>query len=193
MLLKYVGINPVVVHGGGPQIDEVLDLIGCFSPYGHVTLGLNENEIIKIWCALHGVDADASEKSRIPSLRETGEAVFKSMNIDCLLVHPVDGALAFRKNQILELQGRLVTDPKVLTGGGDNLNAGYCLGLIRGLPLELCVLLGIACSGSYVQDGESPDVATIVNYLKTWHRELSLRPGSAGKLSKESSNKQMML
>ena len=24
VLLKYVGINPVVVHGGGPQIDEVL-------------------------------------------------------------------------------------------------------------------------------------------------------------------------
>ncbi|MGH7832797.1 MAG: acetylglutamate kinase [Candidatus Binatia bacterium] len=28
VLLKYVGINPVVVHGGGPQIDQVLERMG---------------------------------------------------------------------------------------------------------------------------------------------------------------------
>ena len=29
VLLKYVGINPVVVHGGGPQIDEMLKKMGA--------------------------------------------------------------------------------------------------------------------------------------------------------------------
>ena len=33
VLLKYVGINPVVVHGGGPQIDAVLDKMGVKSHY----------------------------------------------------------------------------------------------------------------------------------------------------------------
>jgi acetylglutamate kinase len=33
VLLKYVGINPVVVHGGGPQIDTVLDRMGISSRY----------------------------------------------------------------------------------------------------------------------------------------------------------------
>src|SRR5574342_143708 len=28
VLLKYVGINPVVVHGGGPQINEMLEKMG---------------------------------------------------------------------------------------------------------------------------------------------------------------------
>ena len=28
VLLKYVGINPVVVHGGGPQIGQTLERIG---------------------------------------------------------------------------------------------------------------------------------------------------------------------
>ncbi len=28
VLLRYVGINPVIVHGGGPQIDELLDKFG---------------------------------------------------------------------------------------------------------------------------------------------------------------------
>lgn len=28
VLLKYVGINPVIVHGGGPQIDSILNKVG---------------------------------------------------------------------------------------------------------------------------------------------------------------------
>lgn len=33
VLLKYVGINPVVVHGGGPQIDQFLEKMGIKSRY----------------------------------------------------------------------------------------------------------------------------------------------------------------
>lgn len=33
VLLKYVGINPVVVHGGGPQIDQVLEKMGIASRF----------------------------------------------------------------------------------------------------------------------------------------------------------------
>ncbi len=32
-LLKYVGVNPVVVHGGGPQINKVLDSMGITSKF----------------------------------------------------------------------------------------------------------------------------------------------------------------
>ncbi|MFW6324008.1 MAG: acetylglutamate kinase, partial [Desulfovibrionales bacterium] len=28
ILLKYIGINPVIVHGGGPQIGKMLDQLG---------------------------------------------------------------------------------------------------------------------------------------------------------------------
>ena len=39
ILLKLVGMNPVVVHGGGPQIDEALKKIGnredILQPYFH--------------------------------------------------------------------------------------------------------------------------------------------------------------
>ncbi len=33
VLLKYVGINPVVVHGGGPQIGQTLELVGKKSDF----------------------------------------------------------------------------------------------------------------------------------------------------------------
>ncbi|MFH2057798.1 MAG: acetylglutamate kinase [Pseudomonadota bacterium] len=33
ILLKYIGVNPVVVHGGGPQINKVLDSMGITSTF----------------------------------------------------------------------------------------------------------------------------------------------------------------
>jgi acetylglutamate kinase len=33
VLLKYVGINPVIVHGGGPQIGSLLDRMGKRSEF----------------------------------------------------------------------------------------------------------------------------------------------------------------
>jgi acetylglutamate kinase len=33
VLLKYVGMNPVIVHGGGPQIDDMLDRLGIRSRF----------------------------------------------------------------------------------------------------------------------------------------------------------------
>ncbi len=158
------------------QIDEILDVISSFSPYGKVTLGLNENETLRIWCAINGVDYNSpSERDRIPSVRSAGDALYKTMNIDCLLVHPTDRTIVFRQHEIVELQGRLVTNPKVLTGGGDNLNAGYCLGLLNELSLQHCMLLGMATSGAYIQNGITPDVKSIIDYIQVWIEELGLK------------------
>src|SRR3984893_1700479 len=33
VLLEYVGINPIVVHGGGPQITEMIDKLGLKSRF----------------------------------------------------------------------------------------------------------------------------------------------------------------
>lgn len=35
VLLKYVGLNPVIVHGGGPQIDKMLDRLGIEVKFRH--------------------------------------------------------------------------------------------------------------------------------------------------------------
>ena len=36
VLLKYVGLNPVVVHGGGPhKIDQMLDRLGMEAKFKH--------------------------------------------------------------------------------------------------------------------------------------------------------------
>src|SRR5512135_557420 len=33
VLLKFIGINPVIVHGGGPQIEELLSQLGIASQF----------------------------------------------------------------------------------------------------------------------------------------------------------------
>jgi len=35
VLLKYVGLNPVIVHGGGPQIDKMLQRLGIEAKFRH--------------------------------------------------------------------------------------------------------------------------------------------------------------
>lgn len=152
------------------QIDEVLDLISSFSPYGKVTLGLNENETLKIWATIRGVDF-IRDRSKIPPVTEAGDFLYKSMNIDTLLVHPVDRSIVYRPHETIELKGRLVTEPRVLTGGGDNLNAAFCLGLLSGFTIPQCMLLGMATSGAYIENGVSPDRPEIINYLDVWMRE----------------------
>ena len=149
------------------QIDEVLDLVSSFSPYGKVTLGLNENETLKIWAALNGMDF-VKDSENLPPVAEAGDFLFKSMNIDSLLVHPIDRSIVYRHQETIELQGRLVTKPKVLTGGGDNLNAGFCLGLLSAFTLPQCMLLGMAASGAYIENGVSPDQQELIEYIDGW-------------------------
>ena len=34
-VVEYVGINPVIIHGGGPQIDKMLDRLGIEAKFRH--------------------------------------------------------------------------------------------------------------------------------------------------------------
>lgn len=156
------------------QIDEVLDLISSFSRYGRVTLGLNENETYKIWLAMNGKDFRSVQPNVIlPDIKKAGSFIYHSMNIESLLVHPIDRSLVFRKDGIIELAGRFVKQPKVQTGGGDNLNAGFLLGLLAGLDIQLCMLLGMAASGAYVQNGYSADKQDLTEYIEVWAKEIN--------------------
>jgi hypothetical protein len=158
------------------QIDEVLDLISAFSCYGKVTLGLNENETLKIYAALRGIEWGSTS---MPAVRQAGDALYKSMDIDALLVHPIDRCILYQQYETIELPGRLVTTPKVLTGGGDNLNAGYCFGLLSGFSLPQCLLMGMAASGSYIENGISADLSGIMQYIEVWMHDLGQEEGTA--------------
>jgi hypothetical protein len=148
------------------EILAALSVINRYKPYGKVTLGLNENEARKIYKALDG------ENEYTTDLQIVARYIFDNITIHQVLIHPTDRSIVATQKQIFEVKGRLVPEPRILTGGGDNLNAGFCLGLVLDLPIEQTMLLGMANSGTYITNGASPNIEELVEYLGVWEREL---------------------
>lgn len=148
------------------EIVAALAVINRYKPYGKVTIGLNENEARKIYLALDG------ENSENTDLQAIIKYIFSKMSVHQVLVHPNDRSLIGTKNGVFEVKGRLVAEPRILTGGGDNLNAGFCLGLMMDLPIQQTMLLGMANSGAYITNGVSPEIEDLIRYLEVWAGEI---------------------
>jgi hypothetical protein len=154
------------------EILEALQVIEQFADVGKVILGLNENEALKIFYALHGVnpnDGNSIKDFQLGDLTKVSSHIFEKLEVDMLLVHPVDRSIVVTKERLVQMQGKVINHPKILTGGGDNLNAGFCLGLLNNLSIEECMLAGMATSGAYVQNGFSPSMDDLIEYLKTYN------------------------
>ncbi len=143
------------------EIAAALEVINEYSTYGQVTLGLNENEARKLY---HAIEGNSNEEN----LKAICQVIFEHFHITNLLVHPLDCSIIVTKSGIQEVPGKLVRKPRISTGGGDNLNAGFCFGQLLGLSLEASAVLGMATSGAYVQNGASPDMEALIVYLKQW-------------------------
>lgn len=143
------------------EIKEVLQVISLFSNIGSTIFGMNENEVVKVYHALTGNDTPPA------SLEVAAQFIFDKMDVHKLLVHPTSYSFLVSKTGIIKREGKLIKFPKLLTGGGDNLNAGFCFGLLNGFTDEECLLIGMATSGAYVQNGYSPDIDELIAFLET--------------------------
>ena len=148
------------------EILAALATINRYKPYGKVTLGLNENEAKKIYFALDGENLETTD------LQDILKYIFSKMSVHQVLVHPIDRSVISTKNGVFEVKGRLIPEPRMLTGGGDNFNAGFCLGLLMDLPIQQTMLLGMANSGAYITNGVSPEIGDLISYLEAWAGEI---------------------
>jgi hypothetical protein len=148
------------------DILAALAVINRYQPYGRVTLSINENEARKVYTALDGENVESSDLQTITAY------IFSKITVHQVLVHPTDRSIVCNKNGVFEVKGRLVPEPRILTGGGDNLNAGFCLGLVLDLPIQQTMLLGMATSGAYIANGVSPEIGDLINYLEVWAGEI---------------------
>lgn len=144
------------------EIHRVCDLMPLFMPYGKVTLGLNENEARKLHTVLAG------QPSGSMPLQEISAALFERLGLHQLLIHPLDASYLADATGCTTIPGKLVKTPRISTGGGDNLNAGFCFGQALGLSFAQSAVLGMATSGAYVTDGASPDTRRLLQYLADW-------------------------
>jgi hypothetical protein len=156
------------------EIVTCLSIVADYAPYGRLTLGMNENEARRIYLALEGYSPDDTIRlTQVPDMETVGRFIQTKTSIPTILIHPTDCSLVATADGVERQIGRLVPQPKVLTGAGDNLNAGYCWGLLHGFDPSDCLLVSMAASGAYIQNGYSPTMADLIAYIRQWHNELS--------------------
>ncbi len=140
------------------EIQFAIDLLGRFRHYFKVVFSLNQNEAALIAKALDLKEHNSDE--------EFVKELFKLSNIDIIVIHRTKDALAFDGAEYEKCDTFFCNEPKILTGGGDNFNAGFCYSLFCDLNLFQSLLLANAVSGSYVKTGISPDVNTLIEFLQ---------------------------
>ncbi len=132
-----------------------------------VVLGLNLSESTQVASAL-GITVPTDAEAAII---DTASAIRAALDIHCVVIHPRKCAAAARqlKRGSSDVEtgiffGPFTDKPKLSTGGGDNFNAGFCLGLLAELALEQCLCTGNSTSGFYVRNAHSPSLDELIAF-----------------------------
>lgn len=139
---------------------EILSVIQSFSAVRRVVFSLNDNEAIRIYEAFTAGKKDTFEQMI--------QEIAQRMNVDVLVVHTCKKSYSFAMGEEFEMETQFQETPKILTGGGDNFNAGYCLGLLLDQPPEICNAFGNAVSSYYIQNGQSPNIEDLKLFISDW-------------------------
>lgn len=128
-----------------------------------VCLGLNLAESERISQVLHSSVTLSFEKQ---IAHDRAIAIRESLGFEQVVIHATAFAAASSKNDNAIVDGPYCKKPYITTGGGDNFNAGYCLGIALDFSLEEALLLGCYTSGFYVRTGRSPSIQELIAFLK---------------------------
>jgi len=140
------------------EIRTIPRLLKKLSAYFRVTLSLNQHEA--------GLVAEALNISTCLPDDEFMKSIYDSFNADIVVLHRIRDALAFDGMKMERCDTFYCPEPVVLTGGGDNFNAGFCLGLLHKADLFQCLLLANAVAGAYVSSGISPSIEDLDHFLR---------------------------
>jgi hypothetical protein len=146
------------------DIRAALQLIARFQNYFQVILGTNEKESFEIAEVL-GVEQPDNQKA---SMMRMAEHIRAKLGVYNVVIHPVQYAVAASANEVKLVDGPWEPKPLISTGAGDHFNAGFCLGRLLGLNLEMSLLAGVTSSGFYVRTAQSPRIEDLIAFLQNW-------------------------
>lgn len=144
------------------DIAEALTQIAAFEKHFRVVLGLNFRESQQVGQVL-GLQVPHETHEAV---KHHAVAIREILKIDTVVIHPTHFAAAADAHGAACVDGPFTPKPKITTGAGDHFNAGFCLGRILGLPLDQSVQIGVATSGFYVRNAQSPSVGDLTEFLK---------------------------
>ena len=144
---------------------RAMKLLTRMNDHADVLLGLNLAEASHVAECL-GVAIVGDPEAAIEA---TAAALREKLDLFGVVVHPRGGAAAAVKHddgvKTATFAGPFVSKPRLSTGAGDNFNAGFCLGLLAGLPLDQCLATGTGTSGYYVREAHSPTLTQLAGFL----------------------------
>lgn len=138
------------------DIFEMMELLRQFQKYASLTLSLNANEAEQLADSL-GIDEETMEV--------TASNLYETMGGGTLIIHLTDGCYCFEPDRQFSIPNVLINKPKILTGGGDNFNAGYTYGRLLGCDVKDSLRIANAVSGYYVSHGKSPNKQQLTQWL----------------------------
>jgi hypothetical protein len=139
------------------EIIRAIKLLERVQGYYSVIISLNQNEAELTGRAL-GIQPDSSVEKLLADLSHIIPA-------DMVVIHRRNDAWASDGKDIAMAPTFFTENPAILTGGGDNFNAGFSYARLIGLNLQQSLILANATSGYYVKYGESPSVGNLQNFL----------------------------
>ena len=139
---------------------RIMEDICRFSKFRKVVLSVNENEA----GVLYETFFDKQENDYL----KTGEKLMNQFGFDILIIHTRRESFTFTEKDIVRVPTFYVDSPVISTGGGDNFNAGFTLGLMLGADMQTCSVLGNALSSYYITSGHSPGLACLEKHLLKW-------------------------
>ena len=143
------------------DILEVLELLKNFEAFGKVILGLNFRESSQVARLL---DLDPQETD----LSHRAQAIKDTLNINCVVIHPVESAHCASDEGAFSLIGPYCEKPKITTGGGDHFNAGFVSAKLLGLSDPAALAVAVSTSGYYVRNAESPSYDAIIDFVNAY-------------------------
>lgn len=145
------------------DILHAFELLNRFRKYFRVYFSLNQNEAGLIAKTL-GIDIKLEEEKLISEF-------FNKCNSDTVIIHRTQDAIAYDGEQYFQFDTFFCSEPKILTGGGDNFNAGFCFALLHGFNLFDSLILANSVAGLYVKNGVSPNLEDLKEFLEKLSRD----------------------
>jgi sugar/nucleoside kinase (ribokinase family) len=146
--------------------EEALGTIGAFARRCDVILGLNEKEARQVGKVLKVGEASNEALSR-EDAKGLAAAIQAKLNVGAVVIHPTRFAAAATAQESAAVEGPWIASPKISTGAGDLFNAGFCLGRLLGASLPEALQVGVATSGFYVRQAQSPNREQLAGFLET--------------------------
>ena len=143
------------------DLAEAMELTKRLNTQAKVVVGFNMSEAAQVAKVL-GVSVPEGDSAQKAAIEQIATDLREALEVECVVVHPREGAAAALRIsdgiQTAIFKGPFVAKPKLSTGAGDKFNAGFCLGLLAGLPIDQCLCTGAGTSGFYVRNAHSPSL-----------------------------------